>query len=123
MTIEDDDIYTYYKSDIHDLEYLLIEARKRAKQCDIDNDHKMQYSNRHRREVHRIEKLIELIQLCGEVDDYDFGLALVNRKFIVSLADNKWRILGRNKWYRHKNDLKHFVDHYVYKEWKNETNT
>ena len=63
MTIEDDDVYTYCKSDIPDLEYLLIEARKRAKQCDIDNDHKMQYSNRRRREVHRIEKLIELIQL------------------------------------------------------------
>ena len=113
----------YRKSDIPDLEWLLIQAEKAAKQCDKDNDHKLQYSNRHKREAQRIRKLIELIQLCGVVEDYDYGLALVNRKFIVSLGDNKWRILGKNKWYRHKNDLKHFVDNYVYKEWNNETNS
>ena len=113
----------YRKSDIPDLEWLLIQAEKAAKECDKRNEHKMQYSNRHRREAQRIRKLIQLIQLCGVVEDYDNGLALVNRKFIVSLADNNWRILGKNKWYRHKNDLKHFVDNYVYKEWNNETNS
>ena len=113
----------YSKHDIPELKELLIEAEKDAKQCDLDNYHKDRYSNRHRREVCRIKKLIELIQLCDVVEDYDYGLALVNRKFIVSLIDNNWRVFGKNKWYKHKHDLKHFVDNYVYKDGNNEANT
>ena len=115
--------YIYTEADIVDLEEDLIEARQLAKQCDIDNDHKLQYSNRHKREVHRIEKLIELIQLCGEVEDYDSGLVIVNKKFVVSLIDNNWRIKGKNKWYKHKNKLEHFVENYVYKDLNNASKT
>jgi len=113
----------YTREDIPDLEWLLWEAKKAAKRCDKDNDHKSQYSNRHKREVWRLIKLIELIQLCDIVEDYDNGLALINRKFIVSLANNKWRVIGKNKWYMHKNDLTHFVDNYINKDRKHETNT
>ena len=122
MTLHDEH-NRYTREDIPDLEWLLWEAKKAAKQCDKDNDHKMQYSNSAKREVWRLIKLIELIQLCDIVEDYDNGLALINRKFIVSLSNNKWRVLGKNKWYLHKNDLTHFVDNYINKDRKHEANT
>jgi len=112
----------YTKEDIKDLEEQLIEEVKLKKECDKRNDHKLQYSNRHRREVERIKKLIHLIQYCDLVEDYNDGLVLIDEKFVVSLSDNNWRIAGKSKWYRHKNDIDHFIYNYIYKDVKHEAN-
>lgn len=112
----------YTKEHIKDLEEQLIEEVKLKKECDKRNDHKLQYSNRHRREVERIKKLIHLIQYCDLVEDYNDGLVLIDEKFVVSLSDNNWRIAGKNKWYRHKNDIDHFIYNYIYKDVKHEAN-
>ena len=41
---------------------------------------------------------------------------LINDKFVVTLRNDNWRILHKNKWYRHKSDLQHFIDNYILKE-------
>ena len=43
------------------------------------------------------------------------GLVLVDKKFVVSLIDNNWRVLNKNTWYKHK-DIKHFVSNYIRKD-------
>jgi hypothetical protein len=121
-----DIIDTFYTvEDIPWLEEELEEELTLSKEYDKDNDHRDYYfgDNTHRREAHRIKKLIDLVKLCEIVRDYQPGLVLVNDKFVVSLLNNTWRVLHKNKWYKHKNDLQHFVNNYVYKDRKYETNT
>lgn len=68
------------------------------------------------REMARMVKLRALLDTGVDCKWYDNGLVIVDDKFIVSLASNKWRVQGRNTWYMHKNDLQHFVDNYVRKD-------
>jgi len=105
----------YSKEDTLELEEELKQAKKFSKICDLENYHKMQYSNSAEREATRLIKLIKLIELTDTVEDYLNGLVLVNGKFVVSLINDTWRVIHKNKWYKHKNDIKHFVDNYIYK--------
>ena len=50
-----------------------------------------------------------------EIEDYKSGLVLIDKKFVVSLIDNNWRVLNKNTWYKHK-DIKHFVSNYIRKD-------
>jgi len=70
------------------------------------------------REAHRIEKIIKFLELDDDlkIEHESAGLVCINDKFIVSLASNKWRVKGKNVWYKHKNDLKDFVDRYILKK-------
>ena len=67
------------------------------------------------RHTKRQRKLIELIEAVDKVEDYSTGLVILNNKFIISLINEKWRVINSNTWYRHKQDLKHFIDNYVRK--------
>ena len=75
------------------------------------------------REAHRLEKIINFLELEDELDiEYESGgLIFINNKFIVSLASNKWRVRGKSIWYRHSNNLQSFVDKYILKGKKYET--
>jgi hypothetical protein len=113
---------SYTKEDITELEKKAEEAEINADARDRNCYHKDFYSNSARTEVFRLKKLINLIKVIEESDtleqvDWDKGggLVIINKKFIVSLAKDQWRVLGKNTWYRHKQDLKHFIDKYVRK--------
>ena len=108
----------YTEKDLPDLRQELHEEEINAKECDIRNDHKLQYSNSSQREVHRIKKLIKLIEAGLDVEDYESGTVLVNGTFVITLLNDNWRNLYKNKWYRHKADVQHFIDNYVLKEYK-----
>ena len=108
----------YSQEDIPELKEDLKQEEQKAKQCDLDNDHKLQYSNPYRREAQRLRKLIKFIEAGLEVQEYESGTVLVNDKFVVTLRNDNWRILHKNKWYRHKSDLQHFIDNYILKEYK-----
>ena len=97
-------------------------SEKLAKKRSMEARHKDRYSNSHAKEVNRIRKLIELIQQPVTVDPSFNGCVVINNKFIVSLANNKWTTVGKNKWYRHK-DIPHFIKNYVLKDETDETNT
>jgi hypothetical protein len=104
-------------SDLEETKESLKEAIRLANDCEERNDHKLQYSNPYEREANRLRKLIQLIELTDTVEDYkNAGLVLIDGKFVVSLSNNKWRVIHKNKWYRHRSDLKHFVDNYIYKK-------
>jgi len=108
----------YTKKDIPDLMQELHQQQILAKECDQRNYHKLQYSNSSQREVGRLKKLIKLIEAGLDVEDYESGTVLVNGKFVVTLLNDNWRNLYKNKWYRHKADIQHFIDNYVLKEYK-----
>lgn len=119
----DKEMNVYTKEDIPDLEFWMEEEKRLADLCDKQNYHKDYYSNSHRKKVKKLEKLIQLIRLCNVVEDYDRGLALINGKFVVSIITNSWRTINKSKWYKHKKDLQHFVNNYIYKDKSYEANT
>jgi len=49
-------------------------------------------------------------------DSFSSGMVLINGRYIYSYS-GKWRIKGRNKWYRSKN-IKDFVSKYVKPKFK-----
>jgi len=113
---------SYTKEDIPKLEKRVEQAEINADARDESCYHKDFYSNSARKEAYRLNKLINLIKVIEDSDtleqvDWDKGggLVIINKKFIVSLANDQWRVLGKNTWYRHKQDLKHFIDNYVRK--------
>ena len=57
----------YSQEDIPELKEDLKQEEQKAKQCDLDNDHKLQYSNPYRREAQRLRKLIKFIEAGLEV--------------------------------------------------------
>jgi hypothetical protein len=108
----------YTKEDITELEKEVEEAKANADARDRECYHKDVYSNASRKDVHKLRKLINLIKVVDNsdtIEDHGAGLILLNNKYIVSLANDKWRVVRRNTWYRHKQDLKHFIDNYVRK--------
>tara|TARA_R110000744_G_scaffold352214_1_gene458276 strand:- start:1410 stop:1745 length:336 start_codon:yes stop_codon:yes gene_type:complete len=108
----------YTKEDIPKLEKKVEEAQYFANQTNRECYHKDVYSNPASRNVFKLRKLINLIKVVDNLDtieDYSAGLVILSNKYIVSLANDKWRVIHRNKWYRHKQDLKHFIDTYVRK--------
>ena len=115
--------YTLYtKDDIEKLKEEIEKEEEDSKICEIQNYNKDRYSNSFAREVQRLKKLVKLIRTGVKVEKIHRGLALINDKFVVSLLNNKWKILHKNKWYLHKQDLQHFIDNYILKENKYETN-
>jgi len=113
----------YNEKDLVELKEELADADIRAKQCAKDNDHKLQYSNRWAREHSRVRKLIKLIEADLKVQDYESGQVLINDKFVVTLYNDNWRVLHRNKWYRHKPNVQHFIENYILKDAKDKPNS
>jgi len=108
----------YTKDDLPNLHFELMKSKKAAEGVERINYNKSQYSNAPRREADRIEKLIRLLEHNMTIEDYNSGLVLINDRFVVSLISNKWRVVGRNKWYMHKNDITHFVNNYILRDEK-----
>ena len=105
----------YTKDDLAGLKEDLQDADIRAKQCAKDNDHKLQYSNSWAREHSRLRKLIKFIESGLKVQEYESGEVLINDKFVVTLYNDNWRVLNKNKWYKHKPNVEHFIDNYILK--------
>lgn len=106
----------YTKDDLPNLLFKLTESKKAAEDVERINYNKLQYSNAPRREVARIKKLIRLLEHSMTIEDYSSGFVLINDRFVVSLISNKWRVVGRKKWYMHKNDITHFVNNYILRD-------
>jgi len=105
----------FTKKDLPNLESKITISKFKSDQCEEENYHRAYYNNPYKRDIERIEKLISLIHEDLEIEDYKDGLVLINKKFIVSLLHNNWRVLNKNIWYKHK-DIKHFVSNYIRKD-------
>ena len=60
-------------------------------------------------------KLIKFIESDLKVQEYGSGEVLINDKFVVTLYNDNWRVLHKNKWYKHKPNVEHFIDNYILK--------
>jgi hypothetical protein len=105
----------FTKKDLPNLESKITISKFKSDQCEEENYHRAYYNNPYKRDIERIEKLISLIHEDLEIEDYKDGLVLINKKFVVSLLHNNWRVLNKNTWYKHK-DIKHFVRNYIRKD-------
>ena len=65
------------------------------------------------KQVRQNRKLIEFIETGIKVQYHNRGLILLEDKFVVSLNKNRWKILGKNKWYHHSYDINNFVNKYI----------
>ena len=116
----------FTKQMLPEIEEDIIDYQEEAKRVDKNNYHKDYYSNSNWKKVKRLKKLKELISFDLYIKPrghLNFGLVEVNRKYIVSLIDNNWRNVYKNKWYKHKEDLSDFVNNYILKDSLNEANT
>jgi len=115
----------YTKETLDDLDEDIEYYKEKSVELQRSCWHKDNYSNYADRNVLRLKKLRKLLELNLEVETFgqpNFGMVLVNRKFVVCLLDNNWRVVNKNVWYRHKDDLNHFVETYI-KGDNNEDNT
>ena len=106
----------YTKETLHELEEDIEHYKQQSLELQKSCWHKDRYSNSADRNVRRLRKLKKLLELGLEVETYgqkNFGLVLINKKFVVSLIENNWRLLHKNVWYRHKADVEHFVNNYI----------
>jgi len=87
-------------------------------ELEIDKD---QLSMPQCRQLSRLEKLKEFV-VTGEPITLNYsnakGLIIMKNKYIASLASNKWRVLGTNKWNRYKTPQQ--LVEKIYKEKNNE---
>lgn len=107
--------HSYTEEDIPKLKAKIEEEIKRSEACEERNYDKMQYSNPYSKEIHRLVTIIEFLEQGVKVERTGGGLITVNNKFIVSLANPKWRVKGKNKWYWYK-DPAQFVSKYINRE-------
>jgi len=117
--------FPYTKEMLPEIEEDIIDYQKEANRVDENNYHKDYYSNTNWKKVKRLKKLKELISFDLYIKPHghlNFGLVEINRKYIVSLIDNNWRTVYKNKWYKHKKDLSDFVNNYILKDSPNEIN-
>lgn len=96
------------------LEDKLAEEAEKSRACIKANDHKDQYSNPYAREVDRLQTIIAFVKTGVSVERTGGGLITVNGKYIVSLANPRWRVKGKNTWYWYKTP-EDFVERYVNK--------
>ena len=105
---------SYTKLDIPRLEKELQAAHISAEK-DAEEDYMKDYPNTYyARRALRLEKLIQLINEDVEVKDFTQGLVSVNTDYIFYLMKNKWRVVGKSKWYWYK-DIKTLVNNYILK--------
>lgn len=91
----------------------------RAIQCDYDNLHKDNYSNAHARHLHNVKTIDALLPYAEElnIEEYGNSMLIINGKFIVSLANNKWTIRGKQHlpWYKYKS-IDSLVEKHIMKD-------
>jgi len=96
------------------LEEAIDEERKKSKACEERNYHKMQYSNPHAKEIKRLRTIIDFVKAGASVERTGGGFITINGKYIISLANPRWRVKGKNTWYWYKTP-EDFVARYINK--------
>jgi len=71
--------------------------------------------SRHERELARLKAIKEFIETGVKFEETTDGILLVEDKFLFALRSFKWRVKGRNKWYR-SGGPKSFVNRFVNKD-------
>ena len=94
------------------LEERIEQEKKQSKDCEERNYDKMQYSNPHDKEIKRLRTIIDFVKAGASVERTSGGLITVNGKYIISLANPKWRVKGKNTWYWYKTP-EQFMSKYV----------
>ena len=118
-------IKMYTKDTLDELDEDVEYYKQQSKDLSLTCWDKDVYSDRYARQIKRLKKLRKLLERGLKVEFFgqkNFGLVEVNNKYVVCLLHNQWRTVRKNKWYKHKQDLNHFIDNYILGD-KNETNT
>jgi len=115
----------YTKDTLNELDEDVKDCIEKAQELSKKSWNKDVYSNSYDRQAKRLLKLRKLLERDLDVEFFgqkNFGLVEVNRKFVVCLLHNEWRTVRNTKWYKHKDDLDHFINKYILGD-RDETNT
>lgn len=100
-------------------------SRRLSDSCEERNYDKLSYSNPYDRQIERLSSLKDFLQFDVKVEDLGNGTVLVNDKYIFALRSFKWKVKGKNTWYKSR-DPEQFLTKYVKakpKEKNNENNS
>jgi hypothetical protein len=106
----------YTKETLHELDEDIEYYKQQSKEIQERAYYKDVYSNRADRNVKRLTKLKKLISMGLHVEHFgqpNFGLVEVNSKYVLSLLENNWRTIYKNKWYKHSDNVEDFVNTYI----------
>ena len=86
-----------------------IESEKLGEIC----SHKDVYSDPYVREIKRLTTLRVLVESGVQFSlDNSGGSVIVEEKYVFTLISHKWRVIGKNVWYRSKG-ASDFIKRYV----------
>ena len=85
----------YTKDNLNELDEDVKDCLDKAQELNVARWDKDYYNNLYDRQVKRLLKLRKLLERDLQVEFFgqkNFGLVLVNNKFVVCLLNNEWRI-------------------------------
>tara|TARA_R110000868_G_scaffold409289_1_gene694509 strand:+ start:497 stop:952 length:456 start_codon:yes stop_codon:yes gene_type:complete len=118
--------YAYTKEMLPEIQEDIDDYKKEAERNEEVPYYREWYDNKNLRKVVRLEKLRDLIKLGLTVEIHghpNFGTVKVNEKYEVNLIDWYWSDIFKSEWESKKQELKNFLNKYVFKESYNEINT
>jgi hypothetical protein len=84
---------------LDEVDKLLAELKQEAIEYERKYD---PYNNPISREVSRVTTLREFVS-CGVPFEYNGDHVVLFDKYIATLKNKRWRVIGKNKWYHYKN--------------------
>jgi len=118
--------YAYTKEMLPEIQEDIDDYKKEAERNEEVPYYREWYDNKNLRKVVRLEKLRDLIKLGLTIEIHgnpNFGIVKVNEKYEVNLIDWYWSDIFKNEWESKKQDLKNFLNKYVFIGGYNEANT
>ena len=93
------------------------EVTQLSEELEADKYDSLQYSNPYKKELKRLGVIKNLTPFVDKitVEQYRPGLVIINKRFIVSLSNNIWRVTSKNTWYNYKS-IEQLITKYVLKE-------
>lgn len=96
---------------LDDLDQMIESSRRMALECDKENYDSYTYSNSAERETERLLCLKEFAQFDVSLKEMGNGLILVNDKYVFALRSFKWRVQGKNTWYKSSGPAQFLMKH------------
>ena len=94
------------------LQRLITKANEESLELIIRCEHKDQFSNPYERESERLKSLLQFVEIGVDIEYNNDGYVVVEKKFLFALRSYKWRVIGKNVWYKSRGPLD-FVTRFV----------
>jgi hypothetical protein len=94
------------------LQKLIIKANEESLQLIIKCEHKDQFSNPYEKESKRLTSLLQFVETGVDIKYNNDGYVIVEKKFLFALRSYKWKVIGKNIWYKSRGPSD-FIERFV----------